>query len=99
MEEDRKLEQKIDQRILETVPRMIQSSITTHTHMGGDSQVLTGQSIANAPQNPLTSASLNSLSTGGPNNLSAADSAILTNAIQRIADIESVLRTLGFISS
>jgi len=40
----------INQTINDTVPGMIEDSITSHSHNGGDSQQLQGQFLSQAPQ-------------------------------------------------
>lgn len=92
------LQEQIQNEIQNTVPQMIEDSITTHTHNGGDSQNIQGQNIVGAPQNPLTTATGGSLTSGGTAVLSNSDSTILSNAITRIADVESRLRTLGLLN-
>lgn len=98
MNDDQKLQQKIDSRIADVVPGMIFDSISSHSHLGGDSQQIDASAIIGAPQNALTPASNGSLSTGGAFNLTAADSAILTNMQTRINQLESRLQALGLLS-
>lgn len=72
--------------------------VEEHKHNGIDSQKLRGeQAIFNAPQDSLSPADTNILSTGGANNLKTTDATILNNAITRIAELETKLQKLGFI--
>lgn len=44
------LTETIEQKINDMVPQMIEESVSSHTHGGGDSQQLTASSFAQAPQ-------------------------------------------------
>lgn len=91
-------EEIIQNEINNIVPAMIEQAVSSHTHTGQDSQILQGQYLSQAPQSSLTTASSSTLSTGGAAVLSTADSTILTNAILRIAELESKLKALGLIN-
>lgn len=68
-----------------------------HLHNGTDSPKLDAKrALLKAPQSALTVAS-GSLSSGGMGTLSSADSAVLTNAILRISELETKLRNLGLL--
>lgn len=71
--------------------------MVNHTHNGTDSPRLDAKrALLKAPQTALTTASGGSLSTGGAA-MSTADAAILTNALTRLAELETKLRNLGLI--
>lgn len=93
------LTETIDNEIQNQVPQMISDVVTSHTHNGSDSpQLDPSQSIIGAPAQAITPASGGALSTGGALPLQASDTAILANAIQRIADLESRLQALELLS-
>jgi len=72
--------------------------IENHSHNGIDTAKLYAiDCLEYAPQPALTTKSVGSLSSGGIYNLSSADSAILTNALTRIYELETKLQTLGLI--
>jgi len=77
------------------------TSTYRHTHNGIDSEKLPKSSITKplgAPQTALTTKDSSSLSTGGINNLKAADVAIIDNMRTRINELETKLQALGLIS-
>lgn len=71
-----------------------------HEHTGGDGdgpQIDAKNGIKNSPQEALTPAVGGSLSSGGLTGLTSADSTILTNALARLADMETKLRKIGLL--
>ncbi len=81
----------------EEIQKLISDAIASHTHTNDGSQQIQGQFLVKAPQPRLTTASSGILSSGG-GNLSTADNIILNNALTRISELESKLKTLGLIS-
>lgn len=73
------------------------SNYFRHTHDGVNSPQISGGDLINCPQDALTPAIGGSLSSGGIAALSTADSAILSNAIARIDELETKLRAVGII--
>lgn len=72
--------------------------VENHVHTGTDSPRLDAKrALINAPQSTLTTASVGTLSSGGITSLSTADSLILTNALTRLAEIQTKLTNLGLI--
>lgn len=75
---------------------VIDQNYFRHNHDGVNSERLTGDSLAGAPQQALTAAS-SGLSSGGVGSLSSSDNAILNNMMTRINELETRLRNLGLL--
>jgi hypothetical protein len=70
--------------------------VPSHTHNGVDSPQIDGRSFVGTPF-PAITAQSGSLSTGGGAVLSTSDSDTIVNTINRVTEIEDLLRTLGII--
>ena len=71
--------------------------LSNHIHNGSDTRRISGNSIDNTPQDALTTVFVTPLTFGGSYNLNNVDYAVLTNAITRLNELETRLRTLGLI--
>ena len=72
--------------------------IIPHRHNDVDSPKLyLGDSVLNAPQEAITTASAGDLSTGGLEAMTTADTAILNNALTRIGELEDLLQLYGLV--
>lgn len=69
--------------------------VPNHTHNGVDSPQIDGKSIVGSPY--TMTAQSGSLSTGGGAVLSTSDSDTIVNTINRVTEIEDILRSIGLI--
>lgn len=93
---------EIKQLILEMLQEGQLSSLVSpyHAHTTTDvGQLDASKCLINSPQAKLTAATGGGLSSGGAAVLSSSDSAILTNAITRLGQLESKLTIIGLIKS
>lgn len=83
---------------LKVITSLINDAISEHDHGGFGSQRIIGETLVFAPQAKITSVS-SSPTTGGANNLKAADAAVITDLKTATNLLITELTKLGLLQS
>lgn len=82
--------------IIQLIQETVRQALETHIHSGNESRKLPARSIVGVPKDAITDSAI-TLTTGGTENMKAAD----TNAIylleDKVNEILTVLRDIGII--
>jgi hypothetical protein len=72
--------------------------VDRHEHNGTDAPRIPAKNLLGAPTSALTAADGGTLSSGGTEDMTDADAAILNNLLTRFAEMEARLQSLGLLS-
>lgn len=75
----------------------LKEQFDNHVHDGKSGKRLNGKYLIGAPQSALTPASGGTLSSGGTEDMTNTDAAILNNLITRVGELETKLQNLNLI--